>query len=300
MNHVPRRRRTGFTLIELLVVIAIIAILIGLLVPAVQKVREAASRAKCLNNLKQIGVAMHDHHDSLGVFPTAGTLPWDGPSYTANGTPEGPKAQKAGWGFQILPYLEQAPLYRQRTPAPYTVTIEIYTCPSRRSATIIPSSGRGAMDYCTMTPADSPNSWDQFWYGNIWGIPAGAKYRGVITRSQCGGPVKLTQIPDGTSNTILATEKRLDVGNYANGDWHDDSGWCDGFDPDIVRYGGYLPQQDAPGGVSGYEAGSAHPTGVNAVFADGSVKNISYNVDPNVWNWLTDRMDGKTVNTNDL
>src|SRR5262249_54373109 len=103
--------RKAFTLIELLVVIAIIAILLGLLLPAVQKVREAAARAQCQNNLKQIGLAFQSHHDVYQMFPSGG---WDetAPPNYINGQPATLQQQQAGWGFQVLPFIEGANAWR--------------------------------------------------------------------------------------------------------------------------------------------------------------------------------------------
>src|SRR5262245_56091327 len=102
-HAVPRR---AFTLVELLVVIAIIGTLVSLLLPAVQATREASRRTQCQNNLKQMWLAFHQHHDTLRFFPTGG-WDWITPPTYISGTPSTGRPQQAGWGFQILPYVEQ-------------------------------------------------------------------------------------------------------------------------------------------------------------------------------------------------
>jgi prepilin-type processing-associated H-X9-DG protein len=283
------------------VVIAIIAILIGLLLPAVQKIREAANRMTCSNHLKQMGLAMHNFNDTNGSLPHGGTIPWA----------VGANLGECGWAYQILPFIEQDNLYRTKNYGQMQTTpIKIYFCPSRRPAkSSNAQGGRALMDYASATPADAPNSWDQYWHGNTWGIPTGATYNGMIVRKMTfndlpWGTPTVGAIPDGTSNTLLVSEKQLNPANYATGDWHDDCGWMDGWDPDVVRYTGFQPNADSrynnQGGWEGYRFGSAHATGMNGLFGDGSVRFIKYSVDPVTFNRIGNRQDGQTVDLNAL
>jgi prepilin-type N-terminal cleavage/methylation domain-containing protein/prepilin-type processing-associated H-X9-DG protein len=295
--------RRGFTLIELLVVIAIIAILIALLIPAVQKVREAAATTQCVNNLKQMGVGLHGHHDTFGVFPTGGTVPWDPDNndywatprgnHVAGATPEGPVKQKCNWGFQILPYIEQEAVYV--VVHPWSYPIPIYNCPSRRGPTTNPHLGytKYLGDYCAVVPGGPGDVWQ----GPIWTVPPDAHFTNVITRTGTrNSPINIGAITDGTSNTLALSEKALMTTEYGGGDWCDDSGWCDGWDPDVIRVTDHGPKQDyADGPDPCYWVGSAHYAGVNALFADGSVRTISYSINPTLFERLADRQDGEVL-----
>jgi prepilin-type N-terminal cleavage/methylation domain-containing protein/prepilin-type processing-associated H-X9-DG protein len=310
--------RRGFTLVELLVVIAIIGILIALLLPAVQAAREAARRTQCTNNLKQMGLALHNHHDSLKVFPTGGNYPWPNIAnyLTPNGVPFGPDRQGLGWMFQILRYMEQNAVYEINVQADLeTKVIAGYFCPSRSSVRW--QTPRVLNDYAGATP-------DEFWRsGNHWVVPRNQRYYGIIVRTNwndndssypfgpagSSSPTTMAGIKDGTSHTIAIGEKRLRSHSYESGDWHDDRGWTDGWDPDIMRATAingpwnyrYGPDTDRVGGESGcynscgYDFGSAHPAGANFLLGDGSVRMIAYTIDKDIFTYLGDRRDGHAV-----
>jgi prepilin-type N-terminal cleavage/methylation domain-containing protein len=195
-------RRSAFTLIELLVVIAIIAVLIALLLPAVQRVREAAARTQCVNNLKQIGLALHNHHDVIGYFPTGGTNPIPNPPVVSlvNGVPAVGIAQGASWMYQILPYIEQQNVWNDPVNAPKT-PIKTYFCPSRRQPMTIAAGGSANANVPGDAECDySGSSWD-YYFNNT--LPP------TLFMPNSYGPINVAHITDGTSNTLAVGEKNL-------------------------------------------------------------------------------------------
>jgi prepilin-type N-terminal cleavage/methylation domain-containing protein len=315
--------RNGFTLVELLVVIAIIGILIGLLLPAINAARESGRRTQCSNQLRQIGLGLLAHESAMQVFPTGGDTPWPVlEDYLLNGQPAGPEAQGLGWAFQVLPYMENKSAYRIKTQAALEQTsMQGYFCPSRRGVTR--QDGRVLMDYASATPDDALNNPENMWNGSTWQVPHGKKYKGVIVRTNwdihsnpskrtaagCTTPTRTQHIKDGASRTLVIGEKRLNPANYKSGDWCDDRGWTDGWDPDAVRSTSIPPGRDTnlpiamPNGQPldyCYGFGSAHANVCYFVFADGSVHPITYVIEPNIFNWLGNREDGQVIKTDQM
>jgi prepilin-type N-terminal cleavage/methylation domain-containing protein len=281
-----RHRRGGaFTLIELLVVIAIIAILIGLLLPAVQKVREAAARTKCTNNLKQLGLALHSYHDAVGHFPSSGqnTYPSANLPYIQFNIQGG---SAGSWPLQILPYIEQMALYNSGpltgNNADYTNTIvPTFFCPSRRVPGRL-QNGYAPIDY----------------YGNAqgassdWNTPNGV-FR--ATFNSINPPVTMMNITDGTSNCIGIGEKNLCLANLNSGNdvcdnegqaWGCDYGQSGNWDNTTFSNLGtqslngqpLWPDLTTTSGCSqgNHSYGSSHPVGANFFMMDGSVRMIVF------------------------
>jgi prepilin-type N-terminal cleavage/methylation domain-containing protein len=243
------RRWRGFTLIELLVVIAIIAILIGLLLPAVQKVREAAARMSSTNNLKQIGIAAHSYHDSKNKM-------------ALNGTNTG-AWQDWCWAFQILPFVEADNMYRQATQGspPANVPVKAYICP-----------GRSRQPYST-AGSNSPG-----WNGPFTDYKI-AWNSWVNQTNNTGGPIiTMSNITsnNGTSNTIFVGEGGMDVNEYIRNhasNWEENiySGGYGG-----TGRGGTTIRKDTRGVGQGDYWGSPFSSGCPFVMCDGSVRMINY------------------------
>jgi prepilin-type N-terminal cleavage/methylation domain-containing protein/prepilin-type processing-associated H-X9-DG protein len=309
--------RPGFTLIELLVVIAIIGILIALLLPAVQKIREAAARMSCQNNLKQWGLAMHNYHDANGSFVYGSRLQGS--------------TNRQSWPPLLWPYIEQGNLFNQydlktgfylptntqfnSLNSPMGMTIALYYCPS----------DRGGPAYC---------KGDQYWrargnYAVNWGpvpfqtvpstpIPTGVAPFGFTDYFSRSLPrvSRLTDFSDGTSNTMLMAEKimhpRDDVFDH-RGDFLNDDGGGNIFTTldtpnngiDAMKFPQYctpapnLPCTTATGVGSRYamrqSARSRHTGGVNVVLADGSVHFVSNNISLANWQALSTMNGGEII-----
>jgi prepilin-type N-terminal cleavage/methylation domain-containing protein len=369
MSIRQRFARSGFTLVELLVVIAIIGVLVALLLPAVQAAREAARRTTCLNQVRQMGIALQNHVSALGVFPTGGNNPnpdivnYQSGTATSPGTPNGPNTQGLGAFYQMLPFLEQGAVKNIRTQGDLqSAVIPLYNCPSRRAPTKT-SNNPGApilTDFATAQPATLPcgstpydplNLWPfepanrvAFAKKSYWCDASGvwlteAYYGGVIVRtpyriitaatttatakgelvSGYDRAVTPKQISDGLSNTLVISEKVVRTDLYEGGGVSDDRGWADGWDPDTVRFTGVPPISDGDTNVcwnpndqikwtcigNGDLApsmffGSAHTSGVNAVYADASGHFLSFDVDYLVFNALATRNGEETVDMSKL
>lgn len=310
-----RRRRVrhsyGFTLVELLVVIAIIALLIGLLLPAVQGVREAARRTQCLNNIRQLAVASNAHVGAQGHLPSNG---W---GYLWTGDPDrgfGPE-QPGGWIYNLLPWLEQSVIRdigagltgtdkRNALLTQRTSVVPLLHCPSRRPPRVYPapetphnSNGNGTAaktDYAANNGTagtngtasascltDYPNcsGWNRNPYTGITGVLS---------------QITPAHVRDGLSGTLLVAEKYLNPDLYLSSCGADNNACFQGNDWDVNRWArsDRLPLQDRRGFDGLENFGSAHAMTFQAAACDGSVRAVTYDIDSVVWQRLGHRADG--------
>jgi len=274
--------RCGFTLIELLVVIAIIAILVGLLLPAVQQAREAARRIQCTNQLKQIGVAFHNHHDQYQYFPTGGWN-WDTPPSYSGGSPDVGAKQRAGWGFQILPFIEANAVWQAGAEVAIGQTNPTFFCPSRRSPQTITTADNYSPP---VTGTSIRRALCDYAGSNRDGS-------GVIRRKT---PRKFQDITDGTSNTMLVGEKRLNRALLGQPQEDDNEGYTAGWNSDTLRSTRKVPLADFNGAGDGDDRfGSSHPGAFVAVLADGSTRTIGYQIDSKLFAFLGSINDGQVI-----
>lgn len=289
--------RRGFTLIELLVVIAIIAILVAILLPAVQQAREAARRSQCKNNLKQIGLAMHNYLDIHNTLPPGWIM-------VENGVPEPHEGENgAGWATQLLPQLEEQNLWEQfdsnvgihepENDAFRLTTLEKFRCPSD------PSPERWTIfeeDDPTVALADLPTSNYVGVYGTEEfpghshgggapvhsgdeGVGDGALYLNSVTR--------MRDFIDGPSNTLLVGERKTNTSDDADPHWH--STWV-GVVPDgeesLARVLGIADHTPNHPDAHFDDFSSQHTGGVNFVMGDGAVRFIGESIDHDLYQGL--------------
>jgi type II secretory pathway pseudopilin PulG len=276
-----------------LVVIAIIGILIALLLPAVQAARAAARRKQCANNLKQIGLAIHNYHDVQNKLPPGGD---NGPD--TNVCCSASEIKYACWTYFILPYMEQDTVYQigqnwGRRGELRKTTIDGYYCPERRK--VQPYRNHAVCDYS----------------GNAGRSTSKANNNGPLARQRYNKQYTMASMTDGTSNTMLVAESRVHISwlesappSPLNAYWSDNedcylNGWAD----DVVRYANEVPEPDLKDGtVHGNQChgqfGSSHSGGINSVLLDGSVQFLPYRIDLTTFRALCNGKDGKSFSLN--
>ena len=307
-------RRSAFTLVELLVVIAIIAMLVTLLLPAVQSAREAARRTQCVNNLKQISLAWLNHESAHGHLPSGG---W---GWTWVGEPElgFGEDQPGGWFYNVLPFLEESPVHdrarglegqprRDALTQTIQVVFPMMHCPSKREPQLSivtgpvtngnPTRMANKTDYATCV-GDAPFSdWGNFPRSFAQAVEyRWQKHDGHNGVSYQISKVRIGQITDGTSKTYMVGEKALDPQRYQNGsDWGDNEFLLGGYNRDFHRTVAVPAARDQIGVRMHFQFGSVHQSGWHMAMVDASVRQLPYGMIMDVHRAYGVRNDGTAV-----
>ncbi len=310
------RKRHGFTLIELLVVIAIIAVLIALLLPAVQQAREAARRSQCKNSMKQIGLALHNYHDTFSALP-AGSIVWlnaAGTTYNGHGWT---------WHASILPYLDQAPLYQQiqgpngmghegggvndaKQALAGKSPLSVFWCPSQPDVTEGPQkNGYAPSNYNGNMGTLIGYSGDDCYGGSVT-TAAGMTAPGGCMNADgifyISSSTRFRDVTDGTSNTIFVSEvidsggDAANLGGAGSDRKHSFSNGADSNPPTEMTE--YLIAAEGNDPINSYgeeAAGSHHVGGAHFLFGDGSVRFLSENFDMKTYQAVSTRGKNEVV-----
>ena len=292
--HSDRHSRRGFTLIELLVVIAIVAVLIALLLPAVQQAREAARRAQCQNNLKQIGLALHNYHDTNQCFPPG----WIG--ITAN-QPDVNGLNGWGWASKLLHRIEQPSLYHTLnfklsvTNAANTSHIlralPVFRCPSDSSTDTWVLKNSAGTSLATLGTANYVGNFGNTDLDACLSFTPGMTClgNGMLMHNQA---MRLSDIRDGTSSTLMIGERKT----LANMGWQSTwAGVVAGGDESLQRVLGVTDHVPNSPAAHFDDFSSFHTTGSFFVMGDGHVKLITSNIDENVYQKLSTRAGNEVV-----
>lgn len=282
MTDRPSSPRSAFTLVELLVVMGIIGILVGLLLPGVQAAREASRRTQCSNHLRQISLGFHSHQNQFKYLPSGGWR-FDTPPTYVGSNPVVGKEQRAGWAFQILPFIEATATWQAGVEKSIGLPTPIYFCPSRRSAQVVSFPDN----------YNPPITGGEIRHALIDYAASNRHGSGVVRRFI---PRRMRDIQDGASMTLLVAEKRLNVTFIGTPQDDDNEGYTAGWNTDSMRSTQKPPLPDFLGLGDGDDRfGSSHPGLFHIGLADGSCRSVDYAIDREVFRQLGDIDDGAVI-----